>query len=94
MKDKIETILEQDVRPMLKSHGGQVELIEYNEGIVVVQLLGACSNCPSANLGTKQFIEETLKQKFAEIDKVEIFQPVGDELLAFARNILCSGGDL
>ena len=47
MKEKVEAVLAR-VRPALQSDGGDVELVDANEGIVRLKLKGACAGCPMA----------------------------------------------
>lgn len=91
MREQVERILENQVRPMLHSHGGEVRLVDVRDGIAFVELQGACAGCPSADLSTKGFIEDALKMAIPEINAVELEQTVSRELLDFARQILSSG---
>ena len=88
LEDRLESVLEERVRPMLKSHGGEVRVVGWENGTVVVELLGACSGCPSADLSTKGFIEDVLQAEFPEVNGVELYRPVSSEMLEFARKIL------
>lgn len=92
MREQVEQVLEEYVRPMLHSHGGEVRLVDVCDGNVLVELQGACAGCPSADLSTKGFIENTLKAVIPELNAVELEQTVSDELLGFARRILQNGG--
>lgn len=69
MKEKVEAVLNK-VRPMLMRDGGNVELIEVNDGTVKVKLTGACGGCPMATMTLKMGIEKVLKQEIPEIKKV------------------------
>lgn len=53
----------QEIRPFIHREGGDVELVDYEEGIVYVRLLGACSNCPSSYITLKSGIEQVLKER-------------------------------
>ena len=46
-RDRIEEVLD-SIRPALRSDGGDVEFIDYDEddGIVQLRLVGACGSCP------------------------------------------------
>ena len=88
VEPRIEAILEEKVRPMLRSHGGEVRLDGYADGVVSVELLGACSGCPSADLSTRGMIEDILRAEVPEVTSVELTQAVDPELLAFARKLL------
>ena len=92
IREQVEQILEERVRPMLHSHGGEVRLVDVRDGNVLVELQGACAGCPSADLSTKGFIENTLRAAIPELNAVELEQTVSDELLSFARRILRNGG--
>lgn len=88
VEQRIEAILEEKVRPMLRSHAGEVRLDGYADGVVSVELLGACSGCPSADLSTRGMIEDILRAEVPEVTSVELTQAVDPELLAFARKLL------
>lgn len=61
---KITAIIDADIRPALRMHGGDLELIEYSDNVLKISYQGACGGCPSAMYGTLQMIEATLKEKF------------------------------
>ena len=69
MRDKVEEVLNK-VRPQLMQDGGNVELVDVEEGIVKVKLTGACSGCPMSTLTLKMGIEKILKQEIPEIKEV------------------------
>ena len=72
MIERIEKVLEQDVRPSLLSHEGNVQIVSY-EGkskILRVRLTGQCSGCPSAQLTTEEVIEKAVKEKIPEVEQV------------------------
>jgi Fe-S cluster biogenesis protein NfuA/nitrite reductase/ring-hydroxylating ferredoxin subunit len=48
------------VRPYLKSHGGNVELLGIEEGVVSLSLQGSCHGCPSSAMTLKLAIEEAI----------------------------------
>ena len=70
MKDKILEVLE-EVRPMLQADGGDVEFIDYVDGVVTVRLKGACGNCPMSLMTLKNGIEARVKAKAPEVQSVE-----------------------
>ena len=86
--DNIQRILEEDVRPALMAHEGDVELISYKSQVVKVKLHGKCSGCPSAYLTTEELIAAKIKEKMPEVKDVVLVQEVNPELLDFARRIL------
>ena len=71
MKEKVKAVLEK-IRPMLQADGGDVELVEVDEGgVVKVRLQGACAGCPMSQMTLKSGIERLLKQEIPEVQSVE-----------------------
>lgn len=74
MKEKeiIERIKEviAKVRPYLQNDGGDVEFKRYENGVVYVKLIGACSNCPMAQMTLQDGIENALISEIPEVIKV------------------------
>ena len=69
MKEKVEAVLEQ-IRPALQADGGDVELVDVNDGVVSVKLTGACDGCPMAAMTLKMGIERVLVEKVPEVKEV------------------------
>ena len=69
MRDKVEEVLDK-IRPPIMLDGGNVELVDVNDGIVKVKLTGACSGCAMATLTLKMGIERILKQEIPEVKEV------------------------
>ena len=69
MRDKVEAVLN-EIRPSLQADGGDVKLVDVNEGVVTVRLLGACGGCPMATMTLKQGIERKLKEEVPEVKEV------------------------
>ncbi len=67
-RDKIEEVLD-SLRPALRSDGGDVEFIDYDEddGIVQLRLVGACGSCPISTLTLKQGIERRIMLAVPEV---------------------------
>lgn len=63
---KIADLLDEYIRPAVESDGGAITLYSFNDGIVTVNLSGACSGCPSSTITLKQGIEGLLKQKMGD----------------------------
>jgi len=60
----------ENVRPYLKSHGGDCELVSVRDGIVRLKLHGTCGSCPSSSVTLRNAVEEALYE--AAPDIVEI----------------------
>jgi len=70
MKEQVEKALD-EIRGHLQAEGGNVELVEIDEGVVKVRLLGACHGCPGAQMTLKNGIERLLKERVPEVVSVE-----------------------
>ena len=60
------------VRPALRTHGGNVELLDVTDGVVRLRLLGSCHGCPSSALTMKQTIEEAILGHAPDATAVEV----------------------
>lgn len=69
MRDKVEAALGK-IRPVLQADGGDVELVDVNDGVVSVKLTGACDGCPMAAQTLKMGIERLLKGEIPEVKEV------------------------
>ncbi|WP_067841635.1 NifU family protein [Amphibacillus sediminis] len=59
------------LRPFLLRDGGDVELIEVEDGIVRLRLMGACGNCPSSTITLKAGIERALVAEVPGVREIE-----------------------
>jgi len=71
IEEKIEKILNEKIRPAVAKDGGDIKFIEFNNGIVKVQLQGSCSGCPSSTMTLKQGVQNLLKHYLPEVKEVE-----------------------
>ena len=70
--ERIESVLNESVRPALAADGGEIEVVGIDDDrIVQVRLLGACQGCPSSALTLTMGVESTLKAKIPEIRFIE-----------------------
>lgn len=59
------------VRPYLESHGGGVELVGVEDGVVRLRLEGSCSGCPSSTMTLKLAIEDAIHKAAPDVEKIE-----------------------
>jgi Fe-S cluster biogenesis protein NfuA len=69
MREKVEAALNQ-IRPSLLADGGDVELVDVNDGVVKLRLTGACGGCPMASMTLKHSVERVLKEHVPEIKEI------------------------
>lgn len=71
MKEQVEQVLEEKIRPALKADRGDVSLVEVSDdGVVSVKLKGACAGCPMSTMTLKMGIERVLKKEIPEVKEV------------------------
>jgi Fe-S cluster biogenesis protein NfuA len=70
MKEKVQAVLDK-IRPALQADGGNIELIDIEDGIVKVKLLGACQGCMGAQMTLKMGVEKALKEAIPEVKEVQ-----------------------
>jgi len=70
MKEQVAAAIDK-IRPMLQRDGGDVELVDFEEGVVKVRLQGACAGCPMSQMTIKNGIEKFLKEEIPEVKSVE-----------------------
>jgi Fe-S cluster biogenesis protein NfuA len=64
-------VLFRSIRPAVQADGGDLELVDVtSEGEVRIRLLGACIECPSANMTLKTGIEQNLMARIPEVTSV------------------------
>ena len=68
-EEKIIDIID-NLRPFLINDGGNIEFVKYENDIVYIKMMGACSNCEMLDLTLKDGIEEALKEEIPTIKEV------------------------
>ena len=89
--EKLEQMLDELVRPALKAHGGEVELIGFEDGILRLRMLGQCAGCPAATMTNETIIEGQLMPLIPELKQVILVHHVDESLLDMARSLMKGG---
>ncbi|MBN1323041.1 MAG: NifU family protein [Methanotrichaceae archaeon] len=69
LKQEVEAALE-SVKNALRMEGGDVELVDIEDGEVMVRLTGSCAGCPFSQMTLKNFVEKELKKNVAGVKGV------------------------
>ena len=72
LEAQIRDVME-EIRPQFLMHGGNVDFVSFENGIVKVRLSGACDGCPSSTYSLKLLIENTLRKEVPQVLSVEEF---------------------
>jgi len=71
--DEVQDVLDK-LRPFLQRDGGDVELVDVEDGVVKLRLMGACGSCPSSTITLKAGIERALMEEVEGIrDVIQVF---------------------
>lgn len=70
VKERVEEALEM-IRPALQADGGNIRLVDVKDGVVLVELQGACVGCPMAQMTLRMGVERTIKEMLPEVERVE-----------------------
>jgi Fe-S cluster biogenesis protein NfuA len=68
---QIADFLDQEVNPMVASHGGKITLVNYNEGLVELKMEGGCQGCGMAQVTLRDGVEKSLKENFSFITSIK-----------------------
>ncbi len=71
LETRVEQALER-VRPMLRSHGGDVELLSVVDGVVRLRMQGSCNGCPSSSVTLRTAIEEAINAAAPDLSALEV----------------------
>jgi Fe-S cluster biogenesis protein NfuA len=67
--ENVDTVLD-TIRPALMADGGNVELVDVQDGIVKLRLQGACAGCPMSQMTLRMGIERELRKQLPDIQQV------------------------
>ncbi len=70
IEERVEEVLDK-LRPFIQRDGGDIELVEVENGIVRVRLMGACGSCPASTMTLKAGVERSLMEEIPEVVEVE-----------------------
>ena len=70
LERKIVKILDEKIRPAVAKDGGDIKFKEFKDGVVMVQLQGSCSGCPSSTMTLKQGVQNLLCHYLPEVKEV------------------------
>ena len=69
--DKIKEVLDSKIKPAVARDGGDIAFKSFKDGVVIVELKGSCSGCPSSIMTLKQGVQNLLCHYISEVKKVE-----------------------
>lgn len=67
--EQIEEAIE-ELRPYFYMHGGNIELVNFEDGKVFVKLSGSCEGCPASSYTLKLMVESALRKEVPQVKEV------------------------
>jgi Fe-S cluster biogenesis protein NfuA len=72
LRDRVASVLAAEIQPVLQMDGGDIEVVDVNDGIVRLRLHGTCGGCPSVIMAVIMEIEQELRKRIAEVEYLEV----------------------
>ena len=64
-----------EIRPLARSHGGNIEVVRIEDGVVEVSLTGTCDGCPSSARTLSYGVEEALRRHWVSFRRLVVAEP-------------------
>lgn len=75
LRDGIDEILARDVSPIAASHGGAIKVHSVRDGVLTVELTGACLGCPLSGRTLGDLLTRSVQERYPQIREVKATQP-------------------
>lgn len=72
LEHAVREVIDKEIRPYIQMDGGKIDFIEIRDGILYVELSGACHSCPSSTMTLKGSVERIIRRRFPEIREVQM----------------------
>ena len=66
MRRQIQKVIESEINPMVASHGGRIDLIDYVDKNVFIEMSGGCQGCSASSATLRQGVEKILREAFGD----------------------------
>ena len=87
-RQELEAVLDERVRPLLRTHGGEIEVLSIEGGVVRFKLLGHCAGCAAADITAEDLVQEELTSALCWLEHAVLVNSVSQDLLDQAAAIL------
>lgn len=64
MRRQIKKCIDNEINPMIADHGGRIELIDYLDRNIYIEMTGGCQGCAASTQTLKQGVERVLRETF------------------------------
>jgi Fe-S cluster biogenesis protein NfuA len=64
MRRQIKKCIDDEINPMIESHGGQIDLVDYVNKNVYIEMSGGCQGCAASTATLRDGVERVLRDTF------------------------------
>lgn len=64
MRRQIQKLIDKEINPFVANHGGEIQLVDYLDKNVYIEMLGGCQGCAASTATLKQGVERILRESF------------------------------
>ena len=66
MRRQIMKVIDEEINPMVASHGGRIDLVDFVDKNVYLEMSGGCQGCAASTQTLKQGVEQILRENFGD----------------------------
>ena len=67
----VRELLDSTVNPQIASHGGRIEVVRVNDGVLYIEMHGGCQGCSSSKYTLQYGVEQKILETFPDITSIE-----------------------
>ena len=71
LEERIMELIDSTVNPQIASHGGRIEVVGVDTGILYIQMQGGCQGCSASKYTLQYGVEQQIKSQFPEIKRID-----------------------
>lgn len=66
MRRQIKKCIDNEINPMIASHGGHIDLVDYVDKNIYIEMSGGCQGCAASTATLRNGVERVLRETFGE----------------------------
>ncbi len=70
LEERIMELIDSTVNPQIASHGGNIQVVGIDAGILYIEMLGGCQGCSASQYTLQHAVDRQIKTEFPEIKKI------------------------
>jgi Fe/S biogenesis protein NfuA len=66
MRRRIRKFIDQHINPMVEGHGGRIDLVDYVNRNVYIEMSGGCQGCSASSATLRNGVDRMLREAFGD----------------------------